>query len=457
MGEVFLAEDTYTQRRVALKVMTADLAKDPNQRKRFRREAKAVSGLTHPHICTIDDVGETQEGNPFLVMEYVEGQPLDRILQTRRLKLRETLNLGIQAAEALEAAHAHGLVHRDIKPANLMLDKRGQVKVMDFGLVKRFTPTELSGALSSAAHTKTGMLIGTPQYMSPEQALGHSLDPRTDIFSLGAVLYELVAGQRPFLGKTVGESINCVVNQAPAPLGLEDPRFTPALDRIIFKCLEKDPDNRYNSAGELAADLRRLQETSQQAPAAATREIPAAPMGLTACEKMPTALWKLAAKADEGRNAALMRLFGFIAVMLLVAGGCVWLRGAKPKSPALSTIQDVTTQPMSVAVLHLENANSEETNEYVFDGVCDEIIAYLPSIEGLKVLPGSSSSAVKGDRPSEVGPSLHLRIVLAGSVNKIGNKLLVTTTHRVAPSSSKSGYWGLIFVPGGKADSAVSD
>jgi serine/threonine protein kinase len=377
MGEVYLAEDTQLACLVALKLMSAELAKDPNQRKRFRNEAKAVSGLIHPHICTIHGVGETDDGRLFLAMEYVLGQPVNKVLQTRRLTLHETLSLGLQAAEALEAAHAWGLVHRDIKPANLMLDQSGQVKVMDFGLAKRLVPNESSALLTSAAHTRTGMLIGTPQYMSPEQALGHPLDPRTDIFSLGAVLYELVVGQRPFLGQTVGESINNIVNQTPEPLGLEDPLFSPALDRIIFKCLEKNREKRYNSACELTAELRKLKEASECAPTAAT---PPAQTSLTDYQPKPTALWKLAARAKERRKAALGRMVGIIAVVLLAAGGCVWLRSAKAKLPALDRNDVGTASHKSVAVVPFERqflleadperANLIKTNAKAYDLYC---------------------------------------------------------------------------------------
>src|SRR5258708_35010705 len=171
MGEVLLAQDTQLDRSVAIKLMSAELAKDPTQRKRFRAEAKAASGLSHPNICVIHEVGETEDGRPFLAMEYVQGQTLDVVLQQRRLRLREILNLGIQVAEALDAAHMIGMVHRDIKTANIMIDRRGNAKVLDFGLAKRFSDNELSSSTTSAAQTKSGMLIGTPNYMSPEQAL----------------------------------------------------------------------------------------------------------------------------------------------------------------------------------------------------------------------------------------------------------------------------------------------
>jgi len=230
MGEVLLAHDTRLERSVALKLMSAELAKDPVQRKRFHNEAKAASSLSHPNICVIHEVGETEDGRPFLAMEYIEGETLDQVLLQRRLTIRETLSIGLQISDALEAAHSRKIIHRDVKPGNIILDKRGQAKVLDFGLAKRVAPDRLSDTTPSTAYTLAGVLLGTPHYMSPEQALGHELDCRSDIFSLGIVLHEMISGHKPFTGKTVGETINNVINKPPHPLGLTNPVFTPALD-----------------------------------------------------------------------------------------------------------------------------------------------------------------------------------------------------------------------------------
>ena len=417
MGEVFLAEDTELERSVALKVMSAELAKDVNQRKRFRTEAKAASGLTHPNICVIHEVGETEDGRPFLAMEFIQGQTLDEVMAQRRLPLRDVVHIGVQAAEALEAAYARGIVHRDIKPSNLMLDGRGHLKVLDFGLAKRVGQDELSSLTSSAPQTRTGMLLGTPHYMSPEQALGRELDHRTDIFSLGVVLYEMVAGQRPFLGRTVGETLNNVINQPPESLGLENPLFTPTLDGIIFKCLEKDPQNRYASASILAADLRKLQiqvdaaaakERVEQSAVRSTK--PAAALAPKTEVLQPAVRWT--------RNPATLAAFS-LAVWLLGAV-VAWLVWPNPRVKG--------SLPNSVAVLPFDNFSGEADMEYLSDGLTEEITTTLSRIPGLKVAARNSSFTFKG-KPKDartIGAALGVNTLLEGSIRKLGNQLRVS-------------------------------
>jgi serine/threonine protein kinase len=299
MGEVFLAKDTRLERLVAIKLMSVDLAKDPNQRQRFQTEAKAASGLNHPNICVVYEVGDSEDSRPFLAMEYIDGRTLEFLMRQRRIKIRESIEIGIQLADALEAAHARHLLHRDIKPGNIMLDKRGNVKLLDFGLAKRFRSEAFSSASSDLSHTDTGMTIGTPHYMSPEQALGRELDDRSDIFSLGIVLYELVAGQRPFRGATTGETINSIINTPPEPLGLENPLFSPALDNIISKCLAKAPEERYASAKDLADDLRTLKVESKRARSATDSGV-VVPVKFKPDSEEGTKLWQLATKVNRG-------------------------------------------------------------------------------------------------------------------------------------------------------------
>ncbi len=430
MAEVYLTQDTRLDRLVALKVMSAELARDATHRQRFRTEARAASGLSHPHICVIHEVGETEDGCPYLAMEYVEGHTLQEILQQRRMKIREIIKVGVEAAEALEAAHARGLVHRDIKPSNLMLDSRGSVKVMDFGLAKRFGPEQIGNALTSVAQTRTGMLIGTPEYMSPEQALGRSLDPRTDIFSLGVVLYEMAAGQRPFLGRTATEMINNIINQPAGPLGLDNPVFSPALDTIIFKCLEKDPEKRYASAKELASELSALRVTADQV-LAATREL-AAPTQVSPAsyQRQPTALWRLTLGATRGRRARLAWGLGVATVLLLALAWWAPWRGGGSKPLKAGQGLTAVAQQKSVAVLPFINLSAEKSDEYLSDGMTEELLNALTKVKGLRVPGRSSSFAFKGKSAEnifrKVGEQLRVEAVLEGSVRKSGDKLRIT-------------------------------
>ncbi len=430
MGEVFLAQDTELDRPVALKIMLPELANDSGQRKRFRSEAKTASGLSHPHICIIHEVGETPEGRPFLAMEYIDGQTLEAILQQRRLSPGEIVKLGIDVAEALDAAHTQGIVHRDIKPANLMLNQRGEVKVLDFGLAKCFASEKLSAAATSVNCTTTGVLVGTPLYMSPEQVLGRALDPRADIFSLGAVLYELVAGQRPFLGDTVGEVANNVVNASPAPLGPEIAARSPALEHIILKCLQKEPDERYSSARQLAADLRNLQELSDRDDAAPPEPTVRIPVRPASNARGPIVLRRLAAQVGPAHKAALGWMLASLALALLAVGGWALLRHSGPKQPTPVTRPRAAVQQKSVAVLPFVNLSADKQDEYLSDGMTEELLNALARIPGLRVPGRSSSFAFKGRTEENifqrVGEQLGVSAVVEGSVRKDGNQSRIT-------------------------------
>ncbi len=270
MGEVFLAEDTRLQRKAAIKFLPADMAADPDRRQRFLKEARAASALNHPHVCVVYDVGETDDGLPFIAMEYIEGGSLDSVLKTRRLEIPQIVDLAAQVADALDAAHACRIVHRDIKPANISLNERGQIKVLDFGLAKRMPQesTDVLGTTAATQQTQSGQVLGTPSYMSPEQALGKDLDHRTDIFSVGVVLYELTTGQRPFTGANLGDILDKIVHAQPTAMARLNYDVPAELERITLKCLQKAPERRYQSARELLVDLRNLARDLERGPAA---------------------------------------------------------------------------------------------------------------------------------------------------------------------------------------------
>ena len=262
MGEVFLCEDTRLEREVAVKLLPAELSQVGEHRERFLTEAKAASALNHPHVCVIYEVGETDDNRLFIAMEVLTGSPLDELLASKRLELDTALELGIQLADALTAAHERSIVHRDLKPANIHVNERGQAKVLDFGLAKRLTADESEATQETIAHqTLAGQVIGTPNYMSPEQVLGRSADAdhRSDIFSLGVVLYEMLTGTNPFAGSSLGDVFNKILNFEPGALSRKNPEVGQALDRVVLRCLEKKPEDRFDDPAELVRALKDYQ------------------------------------------------------------------------------------------------------------------------------------------------------------------------------------------------------
>ena len=389
VGVVYRARDVRLGRTVAVKLLRAGLEADREQRARFLREARAASTLQSSNIATIYDIGE-HDGSTFIVMEYVEGEVLSHKVKSGPLPVREVISVGRQVADALDEAHSRGIIHRDIKSANLMIDARGRVKVLDFGLAKFIEPLggpDASVTVTQDAKTVVGMVLGTFSYMSPEQALGRPLDVRTDLFSAGVVLYELLTGQLPFAGTTVTDVVNRILNDEPPAVGRLNYGVPPALESIVLKALAKDRAFRYQSARELYIDLHAVERGLDDAARSTTVE--------------PTSVRPLAQSSAPAHTAA--------------AG------------------------PRRVAVMTFSNLTREPADEWIGSGIAETVTADLKNVQGLEIVGRAQVfDALKALRTSErdrlddraaieIGRRLGATWVITGAFQRLGEAIRITS------------------------------
>jgi TolB-like protein/Flp pilus assembly protein TadD/tRNA A-37 threonylcarbamoyl transferase component Bud32 len=420
MGEVYAAHDEKLNRRVAVKRIAADLARDADRLQRFRQEAHAASSLNHPNIVVVHDFGEL-EGRPFIVSELVEGVTLRDRLREGPLPIAEAIEIALQVTSALEAAHARGLIHRDIKPENVMVRPDGYVKVLDFGLAKLARDEQaLATDAAPASLTQPGQAAGTPAYMSPEQARAAPVDARTDVFSVGALLYEMVTGRLAFAGESHAAIFAEILERTPPAPALLNPQVPAPLDRLIAKALEKDRERRYQTASDMRADLLRLRRESDVAGLAEANH--AAPLLLGSGER----------RARFGRRELVA-----LALVVLVAAAAIYAfrgngsRGGPPETRAM------------LAVLPFENLSEDQGQEYFADGLTEEMTAQLGQLQPatLGVIARTSTIRYKRTKATaaQIGRELGVDYLLDGSVRRAGDRVRVIA--QLVDASKQTQLW----------------
>ncbi|HXT63507.1 MAG TPA: protein kinase [Pyrinomonadaceae bacterium] len=444
MGEVYLAEDSQLRRRVALKILPVDLASNQDRMRRFIQEAQAAAALNHPNIATIHEIGES-DGVNFIAMEFIDGCTLHKLIHGKPTEMSKLLRYLQHVAEGLAKAHGAGIVHRDLKPDNIMITREGHPKILDFGLAKLIEQRPLPGGDSSEIatavipqHSSPGTVMGTVGYMSPEQAQGKTkeIDQRSDIFSFGCILFEAATGKKPFTGDSVIKSLHMVIYEPALTISDLNPSAPPDLQRIVRRCLEKDPEERYQSIKEVAIELKQLRRDLAGAafdttvPPPPKTDAPGAPATESRSQQsfgagagIPATSLSTRASSAEYLVSGIKRhkLISAIVVLMIVAGAILgrWYFHARDTEVAIE----------SIAVLPFVNQNHDPESEYLSDGVTESIINSLTQLPNLKVIARSSVFRYKGKEsdPLTAGKELGVRAVLTGRILQRGDNLTIST------------------------------
>ena len=422
MGVVYKAEDTRLHRFVALKFLPDEVARDSQALSRFQREAQAASALNHPNICTIHDIGE-EDGRAFMVMEFLDGVTLKHRIANQPLDTELILDLGVEIADALDAAHTEGIIHRDIKPANIFVTRRGHAKILDFGLAKVRASESSADSVtkvadSGAQHlTSPGTMLGTVAYMSPEQVRGKDVDARSDLFSFGAVIYEMATGKMPFDGATSGEICSAILRDEPVPAAQLIPDLSPELGSIIRKALEKDRNLRYQSAADLRTDLQRLKRDTESTRLTA--------LSSSSSGKMPAVV------APRRRQMPIAVWVCVILALVLAMGGAAWYVQLHK-----------TAHIDSLAVLPFTNQGDDAKTDYLSDGITESLIDNLAHVPDLKVKSRHSVFRYKGKDVDvqQVGKDLGVAALVSGRVIQRGDQIDVSA--ELTNVSDNTQIWG---------------